>query len=479
MTDQCMTNKTNSRKRGKIKKAVIILFWLGVWELAARVTDNPILLAGPLQTAGELCGLFGEAAFYKTIFMSLLRIGAGFGAGFLTAIFLAAAGSRFSVLEEWLAPFMGLLKAVPVASFVVLLLIWWGSSFLALAVSFLVVLPVVYISVLEGLKNLDRERAEMGRVFCLPSASRFFYLYRPGLRPYLQGSLETALGLAWKAGVAAEVIGTPDFSVGGRLYLSKLYLDTAGVFSWTATVLLLSFLFERAVLWGAEKFFAWQPACGKPRPVLKKGIGRQRKAETGRGRLPEAEEGNGESRKTESDRGEQRVSGRLLMENVWKSFGDRTVLAGVSQAYEPGRIYYLRWPSGSGKTTLLRLLAGLERPDRGRIRVEGNCSMVFQEDRLCREYSAVKNVELVTGDATSARRALELLLEPGTTEQPCGELSGGMKRRVALVRAMEADSAVVLLDEPFAGMDDRTRARAEEYIRRRQGGRTLIIATHL
>lgn len=474
-----MTNKTNSRKRGKIKKAVIILFWLGVWELAARVTDNPILLAGPLQTAGELCGLFGEAAFYKTIFMSLLRIGAGFGAGFLTAIFLAAAGSRFSVLEEWLAPFMGLLKAVPVASFVVLLLIWWGSSFLALAVSFLVVLPVVYISVLEGLKNLDRELAEMGRVFCLPSASRFFYLYRPGLRPYLQGSLKTALGLAWKAGVAAEVIGTPDFSVGGRLYLSKLYLDTAGVFSWTATVLLLSFLFERAVLWGAEKFFAWQPACGKPRPVLKKGIGRQRKAETGRGRLPEAEEGNGESRKTESDRGEQRGSGRILMENVWKSFGDRTVLAGVSQAYEPGRIYYLRWPSGSGKTTLLRLLAGLERPDRGRIRVEGNCSMVFQEDRLCREYSAVKNVELVTGDATSARRALELLLEPGTTEQPCGELSGGMKRRVALVRAMEADSAVVLLDEPFAGMDDRTRARAEEYIRRRQGGRTLIIATHL
>ena len=70
-----MTNKTNSRKRGKIKKAVIILFWLGVWELAARVTDNPILLAGPLQTAGELCGLFGEAALYKTIFMSLLRIG--------------------------------------------------------------------------------------------------------------------------------------------------------------------------------------------------------------------------------------------------------------------------------------------------------------------------------------------------------------------------------------------------------------------
>lgn len=463
---------THEKKIGvikKIKRAGILFFWLGVWELAARMTDNPILLAGPLQTAGELRGLLGTAAFYRTILMSFLRIGGGFAAGFLAALPLAAAAGRFSVLEEWTAPVMRLLKAVPVASFVVLLLIWWGSSSLAAAVSFLVVLPVVYISVLEGLKNSDRELAEMGRVFCLPFASRFFYLYRPGLRPYLQSSLKTALGLAWKAGVAAEVIGTPDFSVGGQLYLSKLYLDTAGVFAWTAAVLLLSFLFERAVLRGAEKFFDWQPACRRPRRVIRNGPPPMRAAGADQERQPGAEEGNGE----------RQESGRILLENVWKSFGDRTVLAGVSQVYEPGRTYYLRSPSGSGKTTLLRLLAGLERPDRGRIRAEGNCSMVFQEDRLCREYSAVKNVELVTGDAASARRALELLLEPGTIEQPCGELSGGMKRRVALARAMEADCAIVLLDEPFAGMDALTRTRAEEYIRRRQRGRTLVIATHI
>jgi NitT/TauT family transport system ATP-binding protein len=140
------------------------------------------------------------------------------------------------------------------------------------------------------------------------------------------------------------------------------------------------------------------------------------------------------------------------------------------------------------------MLAGLERPDQGEILwgikeagadnvVSGgckiDCSMVFQEDRLCEDYSAVKNVEMVTGDRNKAIKALEQLLEPEALEKTCSQLSGGMKRRVALVRAMEAESRVVLLDEPFTGMDAVTRERAEKYIRQKQEGRILIIATHI
>ena len=106
-------------------------------------------------------------------------------------------------------------------------------------------------------------------------------------------------------------------------------------------------------------------------------------------------------------------------------------------------------------------------------------SMVFQEDRLCEDYSAVKNVEMVTGDRKRAVEALEQLLEPEALTKPCSQLSGGMKRRVALVRAMEAASNAVLLDEPFTGMDAATRERAEQYIRQKQQDRILIIATHI
>ena len=441
---ECRENRV--RRIGK--KAAVITFWLLVWQILALIVDNGILMVGPWETLVRMGELLREARFYSTIAMSLFRISVGFLAGFLMGTALAVGSCRISYMEQLLQPLMSLLKAIPVASFVVLLLIWWGSSFLAVAICFLVVLPNIYINTLEGLKSTERELLEMAEVFRLPFSTRFFYIYRPALRPFLNSGLQLSLGMCWKSGVAAEVIGTPAMSIGGQLYLSKIYLDTAGVFAWTAAVIVLSVLFEHLILFGTERFFAWQPACGAP----------ERAAET---------------------------AGPVLLSRVDKSFelteaGDRkNVLDQLSAVYEPGEVYYLRSPSGSGKTTLLRILAGLEEADSGEVNVPGPVSMVFQEDRLCMEYSALKNVEMITGDKARAEGALCRLLEKEDLEKPCTVLSGGMKRRVALVRAMEAQSQLVLLDEPFTGMDEETRLRAEAYISARQQGRTLIIATHI
>lgn len=426
-----------------IRETLILLFWLALWFGLALIVDNPILIATPVQTAVRFLELLGAADFYRTVASSLLRIGAGFLAGCCVAVLLAAVSRRFSFVEELLAPVVGLLKAIPVASFVVVLLIWWGSSFLGVAVSFLVVLPNIYINTLEGLKSTDRELLEMAGLFRFPRSSRLFYLYLPALKPFLYSGLKISLGMCWKSGVAAEVIGTPDFSIGGALYLSKVYLDTAGVFAWTATVILLSVLFEKLILRLAVILLARQPACRRPGS-----------------RKPSA-------------------GGDLTLEGVCKSFGGQQVLKDVNLVCGQGEIMYLRAPSGSGKTTLLRIIAGLTLPDAGEVRVPVGVSMVFQEDRLCMRFSAVKNVELVTGDEKTAREALRRVLDEEAPDKPCEALSGGMKRRVALVRAMEADSSVVLLDEPFTGMDADTRARAEEYIRERQNGRTILIATHI
>lgn len=425
-----------------VKKGLILLFWLGVWTLLALAVNNRILLVTPLQTADRLRLLLREKDFWFSVAGSFLRIGSGFGAGFGMALLLASAGRRLPVLEELLSPVMKLITAVPVASFVVLLLIWWGSSFLAVAICFLVVLPCIYTNTLEGLKAADKKLLEMARVYRLPFRSRFFYIYRPALKPFLYSGMKLALGMCWKSGVAAEVVGTPEHSIGGGLYLSKVYLDTAGVFAWSAVVILLSVLFEKLILRLAESFFAWQPACSAP----------ERKGEECRD---------------------------IILEAVGKSFGEQKVISGLTATYRTGEVCYLRGPSGSGKTTLLHLLAGLLKPDRGRIFTPDTVSVMFQEDRLCEEYNAVKNVELVCGDRRRAAGALAELLDQEALKKPCRQLSGGMRRRVALVRAMEADAAYVLLDEPFGGMDDETRSRAEDYIRRRQKGRTLIIATHI
>ncbi len=438
----------------RYRKLLIGLGWVVVWQLLALWVDNPLLLSTPGQTVWKLLILLKKPDFYRAVGSTLLRISAGAMCGFLAAAVLAAGSYRSLLLEEVLSPVIGLMKTVPVASFVVLLLIWWGSGFLAVAVSFLVVLPGLYHNILEGLHSTDRKLLEMAQVFRLSARALFFYIYRPALAPFLVSGLKTALGMCWKAGVAAEVIGIPRFSLGEQLYLSKIYLDTAGVLAQTAGIVVLSVLLEHLVLWLVGLFFSWEPG------IRKKGTARSRTRGVDTG-------------------GRERTEAQLVLTCVTKAYGDRQVLQDVSRVYRQGETYLLKAPSGSGKTTLFRLLCGLEEPDGGRITGDVRISVLFQEDRLCEAYSALCNVELVTGDREEAARALEKLLEPDVLEQPVKTLSGGMKRRVALVRAMEAEADMVLLDEPFTGMDQETRRRAECYIRQRQRGRTLLIASHI
>lgn len=439
---ECHQNKFFWEKY--FRKALIVLFWLAVWAGLALAVDNKILMVTPWETAGELFGMLGKSTLYLSAARSLLRIGLGFAAGFTTALLLAAASCRFRLLEEVLAPLMNLIKTIPVASFVVILLIWWGSSFLAAAICFLVVLPNIYISTLEGLKSTDKRLLQMAQVFCMPLWNRFFYIYRPALKPFLYSSLKVSLGMCWKSGVAAEVIGTPDYSIGEALYMSKIYLNTAGVFAWTAVIIIASVLFERVVLWLVRLFFAWEPPC--------------RKARTKSRTVP---------------------AGVIRMENVDKNYGDCVVLNGCTAVYEAGGTYYLTSPSGSGKTTRLHMLAGLIEPDGGEIVTPGSVGMVFQEDRLCEDYDAIKNVELVTGNRKRAEEALLEILPPEALQKPCSQLSGGMKRRVAIVRAVESKSEALLMDEPFTGLDAGTRGRTEGYIHRNRADRTLIVATHI
>lgn len=460
-------------KNKNLRKSIIILAWIAVWFLGAKAVDNSILLVTPGQTLRELLSMFENFEFYKTVGFSMARIGSGFLTGFIAAVILAALSSRFKILEEMFSPVMTLLKAIPVASFVVLLLIWWGSSFLAVAISFLVVLPNIYINTLEGLKNTDKQLLQIAQVFGVPVKNKLFYIYRPALAPFLYSGMKISLGMCWKSGVAAEVIGTPDCSIGEGLYLSKIYLNTAGVFAWTAVIILLSVLFEKLILWLAHCFFKWEPACS--RPAVRRRLAEKKAAEA-ESVLTEKSREDSESRTAEKK--DVKPGGELAASHICMSFGSQRVLSDFHAVYEPGRTYILNSPSGSGKTTLLHILAGLLEPDSGTITGTGHFSMVFQEDRLCMDYSAVKNVELVTGDSSRAEKALGKLLEPEALRKPCRELSGGMKRRVALVRAMEAESDYVLLDEPFTGMDDRTRACAEAYIREKQAGRIIILVTH-
>lgn len=464
------------------KKILTMAFWIALWQLAACIVGNRILLVGPLETLRALGQRVFQGSFWLTVGASLLRIGAGFTAGLLLGLLLAAAASRFMLLEELLAPAMSLLKAIPVASFVVLFLIWWRSGVLATAVSFCVVLPNIYVNTLEGIRRVDSRLLEMAEVLEIPVWNRFFYIYRPALKPYLDNAVRISVGMSWKSGVAAEVIGIPALSVGEQLYLSKIYLDTAGVLAWTVVTILASTLCERLVLALWNRLQRWEPKCRAARARIYR-HNRSAQGSTGR----QGQEGTSGQGFT----GEE----LLTLEHVSKHYCGRPVLEDVTASYERGRSYYFCTPSGSGKTTLFRLIAGLESPDgaerdtkagdyppvfNARIDRRGSrIAMLFQEDRLCEEYSALINVDMVTGNRERSRQYLRELLEEQDLVKPCRELSGGMKRRVAIARTMAAGGDVILLDEPFAGLDAENRRRAKDYIGKYGKNSALLVATHV
>lgn len=449
-------------EKNYFRKIIICVGWLLVWQVISLTVGNKILLVGPLETLRALILHATEAPFWQACAGSVLRIGLGFIAGMLLGVILAMISARQKIMEEIFAPVMILLKTMPVASFVVLFLIWWSSSFLAVAISFCVTLPNLYLNTLEGMKSCDRKLLEMTEVFGIAGRDKFFYVYRPALKPFWDSAICLAAGMSWKAGVAAEVIGLPNYAIGERLYMSKIHLDTAGVLAWTVVVVLLSVGFEKCVRYVWKRFGAWEPAC--------KGTVQSASALRG------VSEVRGKQAKTASN-GEAKY---LRLKELTKLFDDKKVVDAVTAEYYPGEKYYFESPSGSGKTTLFRLIAGLEKPDCGN--VEGNITSIgylFQEDRLCEEYSAVKNIELITGSKFEAREALKELLDAEDIEKPCKELSGGMKRRVALVRAMVNGADVILLDEPYNGLDEENRARVTDYFDKQGKNSILLIATHI
>lgn len=196
--------------------------------------------------------LWNQAAmpgFWKTIFSSFGKISLGFLLAFWTGILTGGAACRFPLFKDFLEPLMSLIKSVPVASFVILALIWVGSGNLSVFIAFLVVFPIIYINTMAGFTSTDPKLLEMARTFHMQGGKKLFYIYRPALMPYLISGCRVALGMGWKSGVAAEVIGVPNHSIGEKLYMAKIYLSTADLFAWTLVIIVVSALFEKFFLW--------------------------------------------------------------------------------------------------------------------------------------------------------------------------------------------------------------------------------------
>lgn len=228
----------------KTLKAAAILFWLAIWHIAAAAIGQRILLVSPIAVFVRFFELLGEAEVWHAAVFSTLRI----GCGFLLSLFLAVILSSLASCRKWvriaLEPLVQAFKVVPVASIVIVVLIWVPSRNLSVIISFMMVFPVLYTNLLSAIDSTDRRMLEMSRVFRLSRYRKFRLVYLPQVYPYFLSSSSLALGLAWKSGVAAEVIGIPSGSMGDLLYEAKIFFATADVFAYTLLIVLLSVGFE-------------------------------------------------------------------------------------------------------------------------------------------------------------------------------------------------------------------------------------------
>lgn len=241
--------KTSSIKHSKLKYLVIksaaILFWVAVWFALFYCVNQEILIPSPsdvIKRLGELCV---TSSFWLTAVLSLLRILLGFSAGVVIGSLLATATSFSRGAYELFKPMITVIKTTPVASFILLALVWIKRNDVPGFISFLMVLPIIWANVSEGINSADKNLIEVAEIFKFSAGKKIKNIYIPSVKPYFFAGCTTSMGLAWKAGIAAEVLSQPKDSIGTHLYASKIYLETVDLFAWTVVVIILSVALEK------------------------------------------------------------------------------------------------------------------------------------------------------------------------------------------------------------------------------------------
>lgn len=433
-------------ERAKAVAAVgaVAAFWLAVWIFAASLVAQPLILPGPGAVALALLRLVCDGGTWAILAGSGARILGGLALAAVCVGVLAGISSRSRAFAHLVAPALSFVKATPVACVVVLLLIWLGSARVSIAAVFLMALPGVYFSLAEGLAQVDKPLEQMFRLHGVRGWRLFCAHTWREVLPFVLSCARAVIGMSWKAGVAAELIGMAVGTVGERIYQAKLLIETADLLAWTVLVVAASWACERVLVWllRVSGPVAWGAA------VRAHGHGL-------RGRARAADDG---------------AAAELAL-----AVGDRApwapALDGLVLNVPVGGRICVMGASGMGKSTLLSLAAGECAP----------CSMVFQDARLVESASALDNVLVCAdarADASSATALLRLLVPGVDVHARVAELSGGQRRRVEIARALLCPGDAVILDEPFTGLDTAARDACAEVVLDLLDGRMLLLATH-
>lgn len=231
----------------------VSVFWIAIWALISLSVNNEILFPTPISVVKALTSLVTTADFWLSTGISLVRVFLGILISIVIGILLAVLTVNIRILDTLLSPLLSVVKATPVASFIILAWLWINSATLPIFITSLIVIPIVWSNVCEGIRSVDNSLLEVTKVYKFSTYQKLYRLYLPSVAPFFMAACKSALGLAWKAGISAEVLTTPRRAIGTELYLSKTYLELPTLFAWTLVVIILSMVFEKLFITGIEK----------------------------------------------------------------------------------------------------------------------------------------------------------------------------------------------------------------------------------
>ena len=416
-----MRNSITESIKRIIKTLVVTVFWLAIWQFAAMGVGKELILPSPISVVYRLFEISGNPKFWITAGSSVLRIACGFVSGVIIGVLLAIATHISKIIDLLVSPIIRIIRATPVASFIILVLLWVSRALVPAVMSALMVIPIVWAEVSTAISEVDTSLLEMAKAYRFSRSKKLKLVYMPSIMPQFISSCLTSQGLSWKSGIAAEVLCLPKSAIGTELYHSKIYLETPSLFAWTAVIILISFIIELL----CKLFFNSLHAPCYRFPAYN--AENTKKANT----LPNS----------------------FIFENINLTFGEKHILDNFSFEFPANGVTCISGPSGCGKTSLLHVIANLTEPQSGNIKsVPESAALMFQEDRLLPWLSAKQNVAAVSDEKTAELWLSRLGLENDYDTMP-SELSGGMSRRVALARVLACNPSLLLLDEPFNGLD--------------------------
>ncbi len=227
-------------------KLLAVAIWLAIWFIAAIIINDSFKFPGPVETLNALFGnIISGDGFFRTVLTSLLRILLGLAGSFILGLVLGVTAGIKKGFADFLEPIVTVIKSTPVMSFIILAMIWFRFSTVPIIICFLMCFPIIYSNIREGISQTDKKLLDMAKLYKVKPTRVIRGIYLKSVKPYFYSAANICLGLGFKVTVAAEVLASPDYGIGSRLYDAKIYLEPVEVFAWTFVILVLSYLLEQ------------------------------------------------------------------------------------------------------------------------------------------------------------------------------------------------------------------------------------------